>query len=366
MKILFLLGSGSTLKFPKITGPESRLKDVFQHLSCHNITIIYSIHGHLNSFFNENKKILRYIPYTNYSFFTLLKFLYKNSKDVDYIHCHGPYIFDFLSSIVGFVRKKNVFISRLVCVSEDYLIWYKRLIFRFLDNINILLNAQYLTISLHHQAVLYNELRIVNYFIPVRIPVIYNGVSKDKFYKTRCYNSSQQAFSIAIVAHLSNLKGHEILFKAISYDKSLRNRISSITVIGDGPLRSYLEIKCRDLKIDSITNFVGLSENVSQYLHKTDIVVLPSFREGFPLSLIEAQMAGCLTIASNVGANHELILDNVSGFLFNVGNYSELSRILSKVTSEWEVSIKIAKYGQANSLKYCSHTMIESYSKLYS
>ena len=99
--------------------------------------------------------------------------------------------------------------------------------------------------------------------------------------------------------------------------------------------------------------------------HKTDIFVLPSFREGFPVSLIEAQMSGCLTIASDVGANHELIINNQTGYIFEPGNHNELGSILLNVTLNWNDIITVIKNGQKNSLKYCSSLMIKSYINLY-
>ena len=367
LKILFLLGSGSTKNFKKITGPESRLKYILPQLNNHCISVIYSKHGYLNSYFQNNLKVFltNYITYDKYNFFKLLLILIRHTRNVDCIHCHGPYIFDFISSVAGIIRNKKIYISRLVCVSEDYLVWYKRFFFQLLDNINVLLGANYLTISLHHQKVLYNELRFINYFRTVGIPVIYNGVSRDMYYRSRDFNSSQNSFSISVVAHLTALKGHSVLFKSISRNSDLQKKISSVTIVGDGPLRSSLMKECANLKIDRLVHFVGLSDKIVDFLINSDIVVLPSYREGFPVSLIEAQMSGCLTIASDVGANYELIKNNHTGFLFKAGDHIELSNILSNVVNNWSKSSKLAQAGQKYSVNYCSNKMIKEYKILY-
>jgi glycosyltransferase involved in cell wall biosynthesis len=321
----------------------------------------------LNNLFTQfhSKRQINYIAYKSYSFLTILSKTIIGTKNVDFIHCHGPYIFDFIASIVGYLRNKNVFISRLVCVTDDYLPNYKKIVFKLLDNINIMLGAQYLTISLHHRNILYKELSFISFFININIPVIYNGVDPNKFYHKRCYNNQQKSFNLTVVAHLTYLKGHELLLKSISSNLSLQDKISRITFAGDGPFKSNLEQLSHQLGIYHLVKFVGNVSNVSNLLFKNDIFVLPSYREGFPVSLIEAQMSGCLTIASNVGANHELIKHNYTGFLFKSGDYSDLSDILCTAIDNWENSIEVVKNGQNNSLNYVSSNMINNYLNLY-
>ncbi|MGX9963286.1 glycosyltransferase [Roseomonas sp. F4] len=49
-----------------------------------------------------------------------------------------------------------------------------------------------------------------------------------------------------------------------------------------------------------------------------DVVVLPSFFEGVPLTILEAQRFGCVMVATDVGAVTEILRDRVDGFLVSV------------------------------------------------
>lgn len=367
MNILYILGSGSSKYAQKITGPESRFKTILPHLLEHNVTIVYTSYGLLNDFLLalHLRGKITYIPYKSYSFITILSKAITFSKNVDYIHCHGPYIFDFIASTVGFLRNKIVYISRLVCASEDYLPLFKKIAFMLLDNVNIILGAKYLTISLHHRDTLHKELSFISSFVNINIPVIYNGVDRSKYYHNRCFNFQQKSFKLIVVAHLTYLKGHELLLKSVASNSFLQHKISRITFAGDGSLRSSLKDLSYKLGINHLVKFVGNVSSVSSLLFKNDIFVLPSYREGFPVSLIEAQMSGCLTIASNVGANHELIKHNYSGYLFKSGDSSDLTDILYTAIDNWVDSIEFAKNGQKNSLNYVSSNMIKNYLNLY-
>jgi glycosyltransferase involved in cell wall biosynthesis len=61
--------------------------------------------------------------------------------------------------------------------------------------------------------------------------------------------------------------------------------------------------------------YLGETDNVVPYIEKADCIVLPSYREGMPLSLLEGASMGKALIASNVAGCREIVKDGVNGFL---------------------------------------------------
>lgn len=55
----------------------------------------------------------------------------------------------------------------------------------------------------------------------------------------------------------------------------------------------------------------GRKSNVEDYYNMFDVFLLPSFYEGFPVSLIEAQCAGLHSIVSNTVSNESMITEEV-------------------------------------------------------
>ena len=69
-------------------------------------------------------------------------------------------------------------------------------------------------------------------------------------------------------------------------------------------------------------------------LHQYDIFLLPSYAEGFPVSLVEAMQAGIVPIVTNLDSGvPELILDSFSGYLVNRGDALSISKIILELNS---------------------------------
>lgn len=65
--------------------------------------------------------------------------------------------------------------------------------------------------------------------------------------------------------------------------------------------------KAQSLKINENVEFIGNVKNVEKYLKEADLFVLPLRIEGMSNALLEAMSYGIPCIATNVGANSELL-----------------------------------------------------------
>jgi glycosyltransferase involved in cell wall biosynthesis len=72
-------------------------------------------------------------------------------------------------------------------------------------------------------------------------------------------------------------------------------------------------------------SFLGHREDIRDLLRDADLVVLPSYREGAPLSLIEAAACGLPLIATDVPGCREIVLHNVNGLLVPPRHVKELA-----------------------------------------
>ena len=66
---------------------------------------------------------------------------------------------------------------------------------------------------------------------------------------------------------------------------------------------------------EGIINYFGETENVIPFIKKSDCIVLPSYREGLPKSLLEAAALSKPLIATNVPGCKDIVKNNVNGFL---------------------------------------------------
>jgi len=90
---------------------------------------------------------------------------------------------------------------------------------------------------------------------------------------------------------------------------------------GDGPMRAVLEQRIRELGLGSKVRITGWVSNdvVRNELLSARVILMPSFAEGLPVALMEAQALGRPAITTYVAGIPELVKDHVSGWLVPAG-----------------------------------------------
>jgi glycosyltransferase involved in cell wall biosynthesis len=126
-----------------------------------------------------------------------------------------------------------------------------------------------------------------------------------------------------------------------------------LLLAGAGPTRAELEAQVARLGLAQHVTFLGLVSrtDLSALLARTDVVVLPSYWEGLPVSLIEALSAGKAIVASRVGGNPELVADGVNGLLVPPGDAPALAQALLSLFSDPE---RVRRMGQASRERFAA------------
>lgn len=152
--------------------------------------------------------------------------------------------------------------------------------------------------------------------------------------------------SVLFVGNLVYQKGLEYLLEA----KKLMNSDVELVIVGDGPLRHDLEKKVEDDQIEDVV-FVGARRDVEQIMPSSDLFVLPSISEGFPITILEAMASGLPVVATDVGGIGEVVAKNV-GTVVKPSDPEELAVAMDKIlkNSELKNSMKVA--AREHSRKY--------------
>ena len=82
---------------------------------------------------------------------------------------------------------------------------------------------------------------------------------------------------------------------------------------------------------------------IHRLFNKSSIVCLPSYREGFPKSLIEASASGCAIVTSNVPGCRDAIKKNFNGYLCLPKNVISLSSKLDKLMKNKQLRENFSK-----------------------
>ena len=166
-----------------------------------------------------------------------------------------------------------------------------------------------------------------------RVHFVHNGIP-DKIGIDKVKMSS--IYEICCVASITDRKGQEVIIDALGKLSDEQRSKLHITFVGDGYLRAHLEKKAELLGISDSVKFVGNQTDVDSFLAKSDIFILPSFDEGLPMAIIEAQRAKLPIVSTYVAGIPEMIEHQRSGLLFNP-NVEELTKIFENIDAyNWE------------------------------
>lgn len=188
-----------------------------------------------------------------------------------------------------------------------------------------------------------------------KITQIYNGVDFNR-YTPEKNKTKNYGICIGIVGRLDPIKDHLTLFKGF---EAVRKKIpgSQLYVVGDGPERKTLEQASGKNVV-----FMGNRRDVPGVLKKMDIFVLTSINEGISNTILEAMAVGLPVVATRVGGNPELVRDGINGYLFEVGDWKGLSKILLDYSCNTEKR-KIHGRASRNIIKekFSINKMVEGY-----
>lgn len=103
---------------------------------------------------------------------------------------------------------------------------------------------------------------------------------------------------IGITARFNTQKNHSFAIDILQ-ELRAKNKDAKLLLLGEGNLKNDIISKAKSLGILDYIIFAGVVTNVNEYLQAMDIFLMPSFHEGLPLSLIEAQIAGLPCLVSD-------------------------------------------------------------------
>ncbi|MBY0517799.1 MAG: glycosyltransferase [Bacteriovoracaceae bacterium] len=139
-------------------------------------------------------------------------------------------------------------------------------------------------------------------------------------------------------------------------------------IYGDGILRSDVEKIITNNNYGNIF-YHGFTSETSSVYSQTDCLILPSFTEGLPLTLIEALCCGLPVIANSVGAIPSLIEDKINGILLASNEPIDIKKGIEAFLHSFTEMTTAAKakqhyYTQRFSLDVWTDKTIKQYQRL--
>lgn len=199
------------------------------------------------------------------------------------------------------------------------------------------------------------------YKLPVeRIETVFNPVS------FQCFSEAERIphpdFRFVMVARFDPVKNHLFLIDVFSQvRRECKN--ARLLLAGEGELMEAAKVKVRELKLQEAVEFLGVVEDVPALLAGSDVFVLPSLREGLPMTVLEAEASGLPVIASDVGGIPDIVGEN--GYLVPVGDSEKFRGCMVRLAGNPGLCAEMGRMSKTIAKRYDIDKIADQYEELY-
>ena len=199
-----------------------------------------------------------------------------------------------------------------------------------------------------------------------KIRVVYNGIDSDEFLVKEAKRSDRgfgdEDYLIGILGRISEEKGHFLAVDAIIKLFSKYKNIYFL-VSGKGKLDDKLRAYLKEKGIEKRVRFIDCPPN--QFLDIIDLLLVPSRKEGFGYSILEAFIKEVPVIGYNTGGIAEIIKDRGNGLLFCQYNSSALVGKIEEIMSNADLREKIVRQAKKDVLYFSAVRMAKDTERVY-
>lgn len=160
--------------------------------------------------------------------------------------------------------------------------------------------------------------------------LVYDGVNETRFNPGKKEETQNGLLRIVFCGSLNETKGQWQLIEAIARLEPPERQQLCVDIYGSGTKEyvAFLQQKIREYGLENTVHMRGYCDCMEAKLPDYDIGMMCSRSEGFGLVTVEYMMSGLCVIASNTGANPELVSDGECGLLYRYGDIDHLTEKL--------------------------------------
>lgn len=206
------------------------------------------------------------------------------------------------------------------------------------------------------------------YNLNKKVQVIYNFVNIQPPAKTpEDLKDVFGANDSNIITHISNFRQVKRIEDVIRVFNKINKKVDSkLLLIGDGPEQRAAHKLAVKLNVSNKIHFLGLQSSIEKLLAISDLFLLPSEKENFSLSALEAMSCGVPVIATQVGGMAEMIDNGKDGYLFDVGDIDGMAEAGIKLLDDKDSYKKISAAAQKKAKEgFSPEIIVPQYEKLY-
>lgn len=205
-----------------------------------------------------------------------------------------------------------------------------------------------------------------------RVRLIWDGVDPAALHPTasrtavrRALETSDTAVVMIAVGALVPRKGLDVLIDAVArFPRTVPEWC--VWIAGTGGHRDELEERARRAGVAGRLRWLGWRDDVRDLLNASDLLVMPSRREGLGVAALEAMAAGRAVVASRTGGLGQAVVHERTGLTVEPGNPGALALALHRLIADRRLRDRLGAGGPRRIREgFLARQMVVAYSRLY-
>lgn len=204
--------------------------------------------------------------------------------------------------------------------------------------------------------------------ITKEINVIPNFIDRRKYDSkfTDCQRSLLAGDDEKIITHISNFRKVKRIPDVINIFNDIHKEVpAKLIMIGEGPEKENAEFMVEQLGLSDKVMFLGNSNEIDRILCFSDLFLLPSKKESFGLSALEAMINKVAVVSSNTGGIPEVNIHGVTGFLSEVGDVPDMVKNALYLLRDDALLEKFKEQAFEVACKFDIHNILPMYEEVY-
>lgn len=203
-----------------------------------------------------------------------------------------------------------------------------------------------------------------------KIETIYNFID-ERVYLKKNTESIKEKHGILpdekVVIHVSNFRKVKRVKDVIRVFRNIAaNTKAKLLLVGDGPEKCVAWQLVEKYGLQDQVLLLGNQDRVEELYSISDLKLLLSEKESFGLVLLEAMACGVPCIGTNIGGIPEVIKDQVSGFLVEVGDIQAASEKALAVLEDKQLSKRLTDHAlKMVETAFSSQRIVSQYERIY-
>lgn len=194
-----------------------------------------------------------------------------------------------------------------------------------------------------------------------KVRVIQNWIDLDKYHSQKYDTESK---SLVSAGRFGKEKGFDQLIKAFA-PVAKKHPQWTLDLYGDGEMMDTVKNLIDEYNIGGNVNLMGMRNDLSEQYGKYAFYVLPSYREGLPLTLLEAKTNRLPIVSFNIKTGpSEIVRDGVDGILVPPQDIEAMSNAICSIIEDDDMRIRMSDKSQENIDKFSKKTIINKWMSL--